>query len=98
MFNLEQLLKELEGKSVVVLQELYAEALKAEAAAKADLYVLRQRIANLATDIDEKEEEALVEAKKVIADLVTYLKALEVKLHGTSTVKDFATGEKFGDN
>jgi len=98
MFNLKAVLSELEGKSPAVLHALYQEALQAEAAAKKELYMLRQRIANLSTDFDTEEEKALVEAKKLIADIITYIKALEMKLHGTTTVKDFNTAEKFEDD
>lgn len=75
--NLEVLVKDLEGRTQTQLRDLYADALKDEAQAKQDLYMLRKRIANLATDTDEHEEDLLVEAKKVIADKNVYLQAIE---------------------
>lgn len=83
MLNFDQIVKDLEGKTVAELRNLYSDALAAEAEAKKELYVLRQRVANLATDVDEEEEKVIAEAKLKVADAVTWLKALEAKLFGS---------------
>lgn len=82
MLDIGQLIKDLEGKTEVQLRDLYSVALMAEAEAKKELYVLRQRVANLATDVDAEEEKAISEAKSKVADALTWLQALEAKLFG----------------
>lgn len=82
MLKIEQLVKDLEGKTAAQLHNLYSDALIAEAEAKKELYVLRQRVANLATDADAEEEKLISEAKAKVADAITWLKALESKLFG----------------
>lgn len=81
----EKLLKDLEGASDATLRNLYADALKQESFAKRDLYILRQRLANLATDSEEEEERLLSDAKKAVADALAYLRALQIKMGAVPT-------------
>lgn len=83
MLDFEKLLKDLEGKTEAQLRNLYSDALLAEAEAKRELYLVRVRAANLATDADTEEEKLIAEAKTAVADALTYLKALETKLFGS---------------
>jgi hypothetical protein len=82
MINFEQLVKELEGKTSAQLRNLYSDALMAEAEAKKELYILRQRVANLATDADAEEEKLITDAKARVSEAGVWLKALEAKLFG----------------
>jgi hypothetical protein len=92
MINLEALVSDLEGKTEPVLRSLYADALTAESDAKKELYVLRQRLANLPTNHNLNEEKLLADAKSTAADAITYLRAIEAELSGS--VKDI-TGIRF---
>jgi hypothetical protein len=78
------ILSDLEGKTRAQLTNLYNEALKEESDAKQDLYMLRQRIASLGTDVESNEEVLLKSAKQRVATGIAYIKALELKLEGKS--------------
>lgn len=80
------LLEKLKDKTVDELKDLHTQAVYAEDAAKRELYVLRQRAANMATDVDASVEADIVEMKTKIAEAAAWLKALEIKLAGE--VKD----------
>ena len=84
--GLESTLKTLAGKGEAELRNLYAEALHEESNAKQDLYMLRQRVATLGTDIQTNEEVLLASAKQRVASGLSYLKALELKIEGKEPV------------
>lgn len=84
--EVDPLLKKLEGKSEQDLRELHLQALYAEDAAKRELYVLRLRMANVATDV-ETELSTQIEAdiatmKQQVADAQAWLQAIESQLKG----------------
>jgi len=81
--NLEELVTNLEGKSVNQLGNYLVEAQQAESMAKKDLYVIRQRVANLGTDAEVEEETIVGEAKQKVRDLIAYVDAIKVKLGGS---------------
>jgi hypothetical protein len=81
------MLKDLEGKTEVQLRNLYADALAEESNAKQDLYMLRQRVANLGTDVETDEEILLKSAKQRVATGLSYLKALELKIEGKTATQ-----------
>src|SRR5258708_39294790 len=81
--QLEALIKNLEGKAEIVLRTYLTDAQMAESIAKRELYVLRQRLANLGTDAVVEEEKLLSEAKQMVTDLIAYVEAIKVKLGGT---------------
>lgn len=83
----------LAGKTEIELRNLYDDALVAESDAKRELYVLRQRAAALATDVDAEAERIIIEAKSGVEDAIAWLKALEQRLSGK--LKDHNTGENF---
>jgi|SRR5579862_972864 len=80
--NLSALVKTLEGKGEAELRNLKADVLKEESDAKQDLYMLRQRISSLGTDIQTNEEVLLASAKQRVASAMAYIKALEFKIEG----------------
>jgi hypothetical protein len=73
---------ELKGKSVTELRQLHQDALWAESELKRELYVLRQRAANMSSDAEAKYEEEIIELKAKLHEAYIWLKALEVKLFG----------------
>jgi hypothetical protein len=80
--NMDVLVSNLEGKGEAELRNLYAVAQHEESNAKQDLYMLRQRVANLGTDINTNEEILLGAAKRRVAEGLAQLKAIESKFGG----------------
>lgn len=93
--KIEAFLEELKDKSEAELKTLYDDALVEEAKLKVEVVLLRERAANLASDVEIDAELAVIDAKKKLATAIAWLKALEQKLFGT--VKDFNTGAKHGE-
>lgn len=83
----------LEGKTVQDLRYLHDEALIAESDAKKVVVILRQRAANEIVSAEVKSEEAIIEAKKVWAEAIAWLQAVEKKLEGE--FKDVSGVHKF---
>ena len=81
-------------ESEQVLRTLYADSLLLEAKVKTELVLLRQRAANLGTDVDTEAEMLVIEAKELLAKVLAWIEELKTKLFG---VKDHNTGEKFSD-
>src|SRR6185437_7897177 len=75
--DLKVILKDLEGKGEAELRNLHADALVAEAQAKKDLVLVRQRIQMLGSSVETEEEKWVVDAKALLVDAQTYLTALE---------------------
>lgn len=76
--------KTLENKGENELRVIYADAQHEESNAKQDLYMLRQRVANLGTDIQTNEEVLLKSAKQRVADGLARLKAIESRFGGAA--------------
>lgn len=89
-------LKDLEGKSEAELKGLYDKAIILESDLKRELTVLRQRAANLASTASTEVEQEVIKVKSDLENALAWLKAIEKKLFGV--VKDYSTGQKFGDN
>jgi hypothetical protein len=90
----EKLVTEIEAKTADELRKLYADALAFEAKVKVEIVLLRQRAANLASDAEAEAELLVLKGKELLVKAVAWIKQLETKLFGTSTVKDFNTGEQ----
>lgn len=76
----DELAKKLEGKTVQELRQIQSDALWAESEAKRELYKLRLRAANLATDVGPEVEDVIKLAKEELAKAVTWLQTVEKKL------------------
>jgi hypothetical protein len=92
--NIASFSAQLEGKAENELRFLHTIALHLESDAKKDLTILRQRAANLATEVDAKAEVEVIMAKIRLAECIAWLKELENKLFGAS--KDIY-GSRYGD-
>jgi hypothetical protein len=80
--GIEAFIKKLEGKGEQELLNLKAEALFAEAEAKREITILRQRAANMASTAETAVEEEIILAKKELANAINWLNAIEHKLAG----------------
>lgn len=92
--NVDAIKTQLEGKGEAELRNLHAEALSEESSAKQDLYMLRQRIANLGTDVETNEHILLTAAKKRVREAMAYLEALKQKIEGKAPVVPAAPVEE----
>lgn len=72
----------LKDKTVEELRQLHVDALLAEAQAKTELYNLRQRIANLGTDVQREVDVEIRAAMTKVEEAGKWIKAIEAKLAG----------------
>lgn len=80
--DIEAFVKKLEGKGLQELMVLKARALVAEADAKREITILRQRAANMASTAETDVEEAIILAKRELANAMNWLQAVEKKIAG----------------
>lgn len=80
--NIEAFVKKLEGKGLQELMVLRGQALVAEADAKREITILRQRAANMASTAETDVEEEIIQAKKELANALNWLQAVEKKIAG----------------
>jgi hypothetical protein len=73
---------ELAGKTEAELRLLHDAAIQLDSDLKKELYVLRQRAANLATTAEADIEAEIVALKKKIVEAEAWLKAIEHQLAG----------------
>lgn len=73
---------ELAGLTEAELRKLHDEAIVVEDALKKELYVLRQRAANLATNVEADVEHEIIALKGEVAKAEAWLKKVEAELVG----------------
>lgn len=79
--------------TVPELRQMYQDALHLESEAKRELYVLRLRFANFATDVGEEAERDLAVARIRVEEAAAWLKKIEKALEGE--FKDIVGVAKF---
>lgn len=84
--DVEVVAEEVKAYTVDELRQLRTDALLAESQAKTELYRMRQRVANMATDVAHETMHGLKAAEERVVAAGEHLKEIESKLAGE--VKD----------